>query len=65
MAWENALSDTYFLSDFVYVVITTVLNLALIISTLKSGKDGVYTTYFYRLHNNKPNNTHNTRAQGR
>lgn len=55
MAWENAVSESYFLSDFVYIMLTTVLNSVLIINLLRAGKDGIYNTNFYRLHDNKLN----------
>lgn len=58
MAWENAISDSYFLSDNVYMTIVTVLNFALMISLIKSEKNGIYNTAFFRLHDNKLSTTH-------
>ncbi len=58
MAWENAVSDSYFLSDNVYMTIVTVLNFALMISLIKSEKNGIYNTAFFRLHDNKLSATH-------
>lgn len=56
-AWEGYFMPTYFLSDAAYITLVTVLNLALIVSLLKSQKNGITATHIYELYDTEPNST--------